>query len=158
MSSDTNIPSKRDLLNGDIPTILNGLTNDQIRELLAREDEENRLYRSDKVTLLKAKYPNPPKYIDPKATISEFQWNDKIDTDEWNYVRPVYIDGKYTGKWIPSTGGILNEDYNLALLLSYNGNLVEAKIPTEGGRRRKRQTKVKSSKKRANKRRTRSRK
>ena len=81
-----------------------------------------------------------------------------IDTDEWKFVRPEYVNGKYTGNWIPSSGGggILNNDEFIKELLSNPIELEEAKIPTNGGRR-KRQTKVKS-KKRANKRRTRSRK
>jgi hypothetical protein len=52
---------------------------------------------------------------------------------------------------------VLNNDALVSELLKNENKLKEATIPTSGGRRRHRHTKVKS-KKRANKRRTRSRK
>ncbi len=113
--------------------------------------------------LLKGKYqyPPPPRYINPK----NFKYNtgnpdEAIDTYEWKFVSPEYVNGKYTGIWIPSSGGggIFNNDKFIEELLSNTKGLEEAKPPKNGGRRRaQRKTKVKS-KKRANKRRTRSRK
>ena len=110
--------------------------------------------------LLKNKYPNPPRYINPK----KFKYNtgipgEAIFTHEWVFVRPEYSNNKYTGNWTHSgSGGILTNDEFIKELLSNTEGLEEAKIPTKGGRRRaQRKTKVKS-KKRANKRRTRSRK
>jgi hypothetical protein len=117
---------------------------------------------NDIIKLLKVKYPTPPRYINPK----NFKYNppgnpdEAIDTYEWKFVSPQYVNGKYTGNWIPSSGGggILNNDEFIKELLLNTNGLEEAKLQTNGGRRRaQRKTKVKS-KKRANKRRTRSRK
>ena len=114
---------------------------------------------NDILELLKGKYQNPPRYINPKKIHEKIGNADEaIDTREWKFVKPEYVNGKYTGKWIPLSGGggIFNDNWVINKLLSNTTELEEAKIPTNGGRR-KRKTKVKS-KKRANKRRTRSRK
>jgi hypothetical protein len=131
-----------------------------LRNLFGSKDVKIReLSSEDRRKLLNKKYPNPPRYIDPK----EFHNNvggpkEAIDTTEWSYVIPEFVVGVgNTGKWIHSSGGVLNNDDLVDELLKNENNLKEATIPTSGGRRRQRQTKVKS-KKRANKRRTRSRK
>ena len=117
---------------------------------------------NDILKLLNAKYhpPPTPRYI----KLTEFKKHkqpagDAIDTVAWNFVTPGYVGGKYTGDWLYlGSGGILNNDDFIKELLSNTNELEEAKLPTNGGRRRaQRKTKVKS-KKRANKRRTRSRK
>lgn len=108
--------------------------------------------------LLKNKYPNPPKYID----LSQFKYASRsphlaIDTtSDWSFVIPQYSDNTYTGHWNHALGETYN-DYFIAELLSNENGLKEATIPSNGGRRPRRFTRVKS-KKRANKRRTRSRK
>lgn len=117
--------------------------------------------RNDILKLLKKKYPTPPRYIN----LTEFKKQnqpagDAIDTVEWKFVTPGYVGGKYTGFWVDvgGGGGIINNDDFIKELLSNTKGLEEAKLPKNGGRRRaQRKTKVKS-KKRANKRRTRSRK
>ena len=112
--------------------------------------------------LLNAKYhpPPTPRYID----LTEFKNHnqpagDALDTVKWKFVTPGYVGGKSTGYWVDvGGGGIFNNDKFIQELLSNTNELEEAKLPTNGGRRRaQRKTKVKS-KKRANKRRTRSRK
>lgn len=122
------------------------------------------------VELLNQKYPTRPRYINPKKIDNNIggEYN-AIDTATWEFVRPEYVHGKYTGKWwIPVGSGLLNDDWVIKkLLLNTNelenatlptNELEKATLPTNGGRRRaQRKTKVKS-KKRANKRRTRSRK
>ena len=124
--------------------------------------------KNEILELLKDKYRTPPRYINPKKIHEKIGDADEaIDTDEWKFVKPQYVNGNYTGDWIPSSGGggILNDDWVIRELLSNTNGLEEAKIPgleeaklpKKGGRRRQRKTKVKS-KKRANKRRTRSRK
>ena len=110
--------------------------------------------------LLKNKYPNPPRYINPKKIHENIGDTDEaIDTDTWRFVIPKIVDGKFTGEWNTNGGSaLLTNDWVINKLLSNTNELEEAKIPTNGGRRRaQRKTKVKS-KKRANKRRTRSRK
>jgi hypothetical protein len=123
---------------------------------------------------LKKKYPNPPKYID----VSNFSFSsntpgESIDTSDWKYVRPQYVNDKYTGKWIENgQGGILNNNHFIVELLLNEKPLIETTVEraaeaavaakaaaaqSKGGRRPRRLTIVKS-KKRANKRRTRSRK
>jgi len=113
----------------------------------------------DRRKLLNKKYPNPPRYIDPKEFHNNIgESKEAIDTTEWSYVIPEFVvGGGNTGKWIHSSGGVLNNDALVDELLKNKNKLKEATIPTSGGRRRHRHTKVKS-KKRANKRRTRSRK
>jgi hypothetical protein len=106
--------------------------------------------------LLKNKYPNPPRYIKPSQFDSASRVPyEAIDTVNWRYVRP---DNENTA-WIDSgQGGILTNDELIVELLNNTEQLEEATLPKNGGRRRaQRKTKVKS-KKRANKRRTRSRK
>ncbi len=116
---------------------------------------------NDILALLYNKYPNPPKYINPtKFKYNTGSPNEAIDTAAWSFVTPQFVNDKYTGIWISSSdgGGILNNDEFIKELLSNTKELEEATIPKNGGRRRaQRKTKVKS-KKRANKRRTRSRK
>lgn len=115
---------------------------------------------NDILKLLKVKYPSPPRYINPKKIDEKIGDADEaIDTNVWNFVTPEYVNGKYTGNWRLSGGGggILNDEWIVKKLLENTEPLEEAKLPTNGGRRRQRKTKVKS-KKRANKRRTRSRK
>ena len=118
--------------------------------------------RNDIIKLLKVKYPNPPRYIN----LTEFKNHnqpagDAIETVEWKFVTPGYVGGKYTGYWVDvgsGSGGIINNDEFIKELLLNTSKLEKAELPTNGGRRRaQRKTKVKS-KKRANKRRTRSRK
>ena len=111
--------------------------------------------KTDLLTLLNNKF-HPPRYIKSSQFTNGSKVADEaIDTDNWNYVKP---NDKHT-VWIPSgQGGILNDDYLIVELLNNSKLVEEAKLPTNGGRRRaQRKTKAKS-KKRANKRRTRSRK
>ncbi len=113
----------------------------------------------EKKQLLIAKYsqPNTPRYIKPDKFDEYYEGKlFAIDTTEWKMVMPEFINDEYTGKWIDA-GDILYNDYLLDKLLKNTEPLEEAKLPTNGGRRRaQRKTKVKS-KKRANKRRTRTR-
>ena len=118
--------------------------------------------KNDILKLLNAKYhpPPTPRYIN----LTEFKKHnqpagDAIDTVEWKFVTPGYVGGKSTGDWVDlGGGGILNNDDFIKELLLNTKGLKEAELPKNGGRRRaQRKTKVKS-KKRANKRRTRSRK
>ena len=128
-------------------------TPEEVRQLL-KEKSSNEILQ-----LLKNEYPNAPRYID----VSEFIHSSKIpgeaiDTSKWAYVRPQYSDNKYTGNWTEiGQGGILNNDDFIVELLLNENPLIKATIPSKGGRRPRRLTRVKS-KKRANKRRTRSRK
>ena len=127
-------------------TDLNGKSSNEILELL------NKQYQ----------HPPTPRYINPKKFKNHNQpAGDAIDTVEWKFVTPGYVGGKYTGYWVDvggGSGGIINNDEFIKELLSNTHKLEEATLPTNGGRRRaQRKTKVKS-KKRANKRRTRSRK
>lgn len=122
----------------------------------------NRKSKNYILELLNAKYhpPPTPRYIDLKKFKNQHQpAGDAIDTVEWTFVTPGYVGEKSTGDWVDlGSGGILNNDKFIEELLSNTNELEEAKLPTNGGRRRaQRKTKVKS-KKRANKRRTRSRK
>ncbi len=137
---------------------------------------------NDILKLLKIKYPNPPDYIDvSKFTYSSKTPGESIDTSNWKYVRPEYSNKNYTGNWIYSEmDGILNNDLFISELLLNKKPLIPttvekaakakaeaaaAKAKAEaaaadklnGGRRPRSLTIVKS-KKRANKRRTRSRK
>jgi len=95
-----------------------------------------------------------PRYIKNPITIPG-GGGDAIDTNDWTYVSPEFINNKYTGRWIWPRNAVLNDNYLVERLLQYNGPITAATIPTSGGRRCHRHTKVKS-KKRANKRRTRS--
>ena len=114
---------------------------------------------NDILQLLKNKYPNSPRYINPKKIHENIGGTDEaIDTQEWRFVRPKFVDGKFTGEWMKNGGSaLLTDDWVISKLLNNTEQLEEATIRTNGGRRRQRKTKVKS-KKRANKRRTRSRK
>jgi hypothetical protein len=109
--------------------------------------------------LLDAKYPKDkhPRYIKPEKFDEIYKGTQHaIDTHEWKIVSPEYIGDKPTNNWVSVYTILYNEDL-ITALLENTEPLEEAKIPTNGGRRAQRQTKVKS-KKRANKRRTRSRK
>jgi hypothetical protein len=143
----------------EIVELLKGKSAKEIVELL------NGKSTSEIHKLLKNKYPNPPRYID----LSQFEYASKnnneeaIDTNTWSYVtwsvRARYLDNKYTGDWVSVIGDVFTNDYFIAELLLNEKGLKEATIPSSGsgGRRSRRLTRVKS-KKRANKRRTRSRK
>lgn len=121
----------------------------------------------DILGLLKEKYPNPPKYIDAEQFIPTDEMKNNnvlINTDDWLlYYDPSYRVGirtKPENLVVYNKLNMLNEDNIIKKLLNNSNQLVvTTKVDSSlgGRRRRQRQTKVKS-KKRANKRRTRSRK
>jgi hypothetical protein len=111
---------------------------------------------NEKLQLLNIKY-QTPRYIKPSQFKSGSQDpGEAIDTVDWIYVKPRFINNEYTGEWIYNSGILFNNEL-IFELLNNTEPLEPATIPTNGGRRRaQRKTKVKS-KKRANKRRTRTR-
>jgi len=152
-------------------TATKNLTPDELR-LSLKGKSSNEILKK-----LREKYPTPPDYIDvSKFTHSSKTPGESIDTSDWKYVRPQYVNNQYTGNWIESgQGGILNNDDFIVELLLNEEPLIPtsaasaaaaaasssaapaAAVQSNGGRRPRRLTRVKS-KKRANKRRTRSRK
>jgi len=131
---------------------LNGKSSKDVRALLNKKYPTT-LSRLDKILGKNL----TPRYIKNPIKINDEANDEVIDTTNWSYVRPDFINKKYTGLWVPTGDVVINNTYLVERLLQYNGPITAATIPTSGGRRCHRHTKVKS-KKRANKRRTRSRK